>query len=133
MGFTSEWYMPRRIIHIRFDRNFNLDDVANRDQTLHDMISQGQRYVYVVADFSQVKSGGMSMQEIVARTTYTARQRFGLTVYVGASSPVKSLFNGVTDLIHDRKTYVATFDDALLFLDSIDSTLGGFWRSNLIS
>jgi hypothetical protein len=133
MGFVIDWYIPTRIISLKFDRSFNLDDIAGRDQAINEMISQGKRYVYVIADFSQVKSGAMSMRDVVVRTTYTHRGRFGLTVYVAANDSVKCIFNGVTDLIHDRKTYVETFDDALLFLDSIDSTLSEFWRQSFLA
>lgn len=127
MPVTIDWTIKGYVIFIRYSGDITMDDVREvRDRVVEMRDSTpGDHFIHHIAEIDNAGTYPKSLGEIasVARPFLT-HPRMGYTVVVNLSNPfARFLAEMLAKFTRMRYRSVSTFDDALSFLHSVDTSI----------
>jgi hypothetical protein len=123
MGFEVSWRIDGRILQVTFSGNLRDNDFLLFDQEVTQLLSECETQTHLLIDGRGLQS--MPHLSLIQRLRFPRHSRLGWVISVGMSQK-PGIWTSVLMLAqvfklrhHDAKT----LDDALIYLQRIDSTL----------
>jgi hypothetical protein len=122
MPLQVSWIVENRIIHISSDGEVGDQDLLNIDPIMVDYINQSEApLVHIILTGSASIPVGF---KTVKSLEWPQHARFGWTVLVGLTNPLFRMIAAAgASLFKTRLRNVDTLEEALVFLQEVDSTL----------
>lgn len=123
MSVDLSWYLENRVIQIVNHGDISDQDMLDSDQPIIDYMNQSQApLVHLIVDNS--KASYTPSVKTVTQAKFPKHPQCGWIILVGPANTLMRFANAVvTNLFKTRNRMFDTFDEALDFLNEMDSTL----------
>lgn len=123
MSVHSEWYLPGRVILTRAVGTVSDAEVLADDPVILAMLDQGASpLVHMIIDDSQLDN--LPNFATFSQLQWGKHERLGWIIVVGVQNKVLIFINLLAaNLFRTRQRFLPTLDEALGFLNEVDSTL----------
>ncbi len=123
MPFQLSWYAKNQVILIIDEGQTTDQDMLNIDPQVIDYLNQCKTpLVHVIID--KRKSNYTPPVKVLTALQWPKHPQYGWTILVGLSNPFERFVNVVaTTFFKARQRMFDTMDEALAFLNEVDSTL----------
>ena len=124
MCSTVEWYIPNRVIYVRWSQTITLDEIHDINAQIIELLDQGDVPVHIVGDSSQVEHLQFLSHHFRRHKNFVEHPMLGWTIHI-ASNPNMSMLGNILPQKPARNHYRAftKLNHAVRFLKSYDMTL----------
>lgn len=123
MPFDIRWCIPNRVIFITVYGELTLDELRQSHAATLDYIARGEAPVHVISDTTSMEKFPHSLgsyKEILGQKTHP---NTGWVLTITHNQVQRLLANMTTQIAGGQQKSVASFDEALNFLQRVDLTL----------
>jgi hypothetical protein len=131
MSIQLSWYLENRIILLTSHGESSDQDLLNLDQPIINYLNQSQApLVHLIADHR--RGGKMPSLKVSMQIEWPKHPQYGWGILVGLTNPLQRFLVVVaSNFFNVRQRMFNTMDEALDFLNEVDSTLPAL-RSNTL-
>jgi hypothetical protein len=125
MAIDAGWYQDKRIVFGHFVGDLSTEDLINWGKLAESYIEAGIAPVHLVVDIRQMGKFPQQVTLLMSALTYLRNPKLGWNVIVGTSMIVGVLAQIVASITSTKYRNAPSLEDALDYLQRVDSTLAG--------
>lgn len=123
MPFEMSWYLPKRVVFLRYFGAATLQDIALVGENSVHYVLEGTAPVHFLVDMTQVETFPTNLRQ-TARVIRTIKDpAMGWTVIISTNSLMRIIIATLSRLAGFRFRIVSSREEALAFLVSVDGSL----------
>jgi hypothetical protein len=126
MAYEVTWLVAGRIILDKLSGNIQMDEIATTSELITNLVREGSpKQVHLIVHILEVNKlpVGINVGKVNQYMKHTQEPNLGWTLVITTSMFLRFLASVVTQVAGGRFRAFATYEEALAFLQELDSTL----------
>ncbi|MGJ3240874.1 MAG: hypothetical protein ACFE0Q_19355 [Anaerolineae bacterium] len=126
MGITVDWLVEQRVLHAYAYDELTIEALQNSSEKARSYIRSGTPLVHDIFDMRHMTKYPIRLKEILSVTSFLKEEKLGWFIIVADSPTIRFLASVTVQFYGGRFRAFTDPEEAIAFLQDIDSTLPEF-------